>query len=432
MSVFKYHDIQLAYPYHLNFAQEAVYDEEGGVDRILTRFDISIQTLLNIAYLDTIYPDIADAAGNPGTSNVGDIMNTIRSRLLTPRKRLQVLTNGIDLIPPPQILGASTVIGTVDAKNGPQPQHCNITQLTNSTFWLNYRIVAHYVEIPKKDSGGNTLRPFVNNPGNPVLSNRWSETVDLDNCQFSRRTRQGRIFVRSDNIFAASPDALRSAMAVTGVPKGFLRESSSYTISPDGLALQYRITDQEQFKMPPSPAFEAEGTYTESSVSPNGAKRIGQVQLRLKGDKFTPQRDLYQTAVSVAAAKAFLPAATLNGQAYQVALIQSFAIRVNMYQNEVECNIQTWLTPTGAANIGKERTEGLWGLDWKKLAFTPGSDGITGYTPAYRDRGTASLLLQAAAYWNPADTGLQLNRQTDQNNAGLPIGAAGLNLEPNT
>jgi len=98
--------------------------------------------------------------------------------------------------------------GTVDAKNGPQPQSCNVTQLTNTSFLLHVHVVAHYWE----NNGVGTQTPLStgNLSGSDVLSNRWTESVDLDENQFTTKTRSGKFIIRTDNVDGFVADNLAS------------------------------------------------------------------------------------------------------------------------------------------------------------------------------------------------------------------------------
>ena len=417
MSVVTYNNVSLPYCFITNLRQEVVYDDEGGVDWFCTKFDVEVQSVLNSNYLSLIAPSLVGTTTNPV-----DIMNVIRSSLLKPRRSLSITFNGVQLIPA-QTAGS----GLVDVRNGPKPQSCIITQLTNTTFLVTYRIVAHYWE--NNNLTGSS--PAVSNQsGNNVLYNRWTETVDIDKQNYTRRTREGKFVIRSDNASGVIADQLRNQMAVVGVPQGFLRESASYTVSPDGLAIQYRIVDKEQFKMPPSPAFEPNGEYIETSTY-KGVHRYAECRVALKGDKVTNQSDLIEKAVQVASSKLAIANSDAPGTT-DIALLERAVVRVNMYDNEVECVMRAMLKPAGGSSgsemTGDGRKDGVWGFRYDGMAITPFSEQPIA-PPNYLNRGTASLLLQAAAYWDPSLGGTQLDPVGGQNTTGLPPGTAGVTQE---
>ena len=403
MSLLNYNGVTLPYVRITDFSQSALRDESE-TDWYLTKFDIAAEAVINTDYITTICPDMLDK-----TTNVADVMTIIRTRLLAHRKRLSIVFNGTDLVPAKQ----TGITGDVDAMNGPRPMSCDITQLTNTTFFIRYRIVAHYWE--SHDESPNV--PVPNNPGNNVLYNRWSESQEIDGRGFSRRVREGKFVIRSDNRAGQIADTFRSQMAVVGVPTGFLRESSSYTVDPSGLGLAYRIVDQEVFKQPPNPAFEAVGSYTESFAR-GGASRFGEVRVNLKAAKGVFQRVLLDVAVAVASSKI-----GANGA---VAVFENSSVTVNMYDNEVSVHL---LARFLKENEIKKRFYNIAGNRFgDPMVFTPLSDvknKANRPKPEYLDRGSANLLLQAAAYYDPALRNTQLNPTTGQLNQGTEPGKGG-------
>lgn len=434
MSLLVYNGVTLPLSLVTTFNQEPVYDDSK-TDWCLTKFDVGVQAVINADYISVIDPTIGTVL------NAAHAMNAIRTKLLQPRKTLSFSFNGVDIIP--QKAG---VLGTVDAKNGPKPQMCSVTQLTNTTFLIGYHITAHYWENPPPQAD-NAVKPnpIANRPGNNVLFNRWSETQTIDSCGFSTRTRTGKYAIRSDNVDGATADGIRSQMAVVGVPPGFIRESSNYTVTPDGLAIEYTIVDKEQFKMPPSPAFRAEGHYTETTMT-NGAVRWGEVNIKLFGNKPTllggrdpgvkgpvnTQTFLIEAALSIASAKIRLNSPIrpqgFNGPLPGFALLQQCVITVDMYSNIVHIKMRVRMLPTTSAKSMKNKTRGVAGFElFQDMAITPGSD-LVEYTPAYQDRGSARFLLHSAAYFDPS-LKATLNKVSEQMTLGKEPGTAGKNPE---
>lgn len=446
MSLLNYNGITLPYPITTGFSQNVLYDPEGGVDWYCTQFDISVQAILNVNYLSTIFNSAL--IGAAAADNAALIMDAIRTTLLQPRRTLSFKCNGVELIPQQQgVDGTPIGSGTVDAQNGPKPQSCVITQLNSVTFLINYRIIAHYWE---NNNRNNSTLAIQNQAGGEVLYNRWTETVDIDNCMYSTRTRSGKFIIRSDNISGSMVDAFRTQMAVVGVPRGFLRESSSYTVTPDGLGMQYRVVDREVFKMPPTPAYTAEGYYRDQSVKPGAFKRYGEVYVKLRGSKdkyLSPQDKLLTAAVIICAKKLGLANDAGRASVAQSMILQEATITIGMYDNYVECYMRA-LFP-----VGEERKFGVVGfLDFIAsarafLCTTPyPNGGISDFQPppTYKDRGTASILLQAAKYYDPSlqNNALAFGSSISSNNPdtargsaksqmnnGLKIGEAGVNPE---
>lgn len=399
MSVVAYGNVVLPYAMITSFKQEAVYDDEGQVDWYLTRFDVECQAVLNYNYLPILAPDLVGETQNPAY-----IMAVVRNRLLKPKQRLSVQINGVELIP------QNGLPGSVDADNGPKPQSCNITNLTDVTFMLTFRIVASYWELQQGSSTLSTA-PQGGGIGNAVLFNRWSESIDIDNLNYTKRTREGKFVIRSDNNRGIIADIARAQMATVGVPVDFIRESSSYKIAPNGLAVMYRVTDKEQFKMPPFPAYEADGKFSVSSGSGAGAIRFAQCDLTLKGAKGTDQAVLLQAAIGIVTSKMKANGLSLfgvvTGPLKSLSIIKNFNVNVDMYKNEVTISVRA------QHNLGKNpiipqqsaasRFQGVLAFDWQAMVTTPGSEqGQVQQPLAYPAYGTAGLLLQAASYYDPA------------------------------
>jgi len=417
MSLVTYNGITLPYTYITNFAQEAVMDEYQ-TDLMLTKFDITMNCVINAAYLAMLAPTFPSLSAS--TSAV-DMMNAVRASLLQPRRALSIVFNGVELIP--KVQGNK---GTVDSKNGPIPQTCSVTQLGATTFLMVYHIVAHYWE----NLSINDKAPLTTNlQGNVVLSNKWSETADYDNLQGQTLTREGKCFIRSDNSQGLIADQIRTTMCVTGVPNGFLRDRSRYTVDPSGLALAYFMVDSEVFKMPPSPAYEARGEYYENTTK-GGGKRYAQVTVGLKGSKTTSQTDMLYTCVHVCMAKIGQRTRAFGG-ASAAFILEEGSIRMGMYKNEVECTLRALI------GVSAARTKDVYGGSSAAVAAftgvnseTPRSTGSDTYQPSYNAYGTANILLQAAAYYDPSFAETTLNEVTGQLTFGQLVGSAGILKEP--
>jgi hypothetical protein len=316
--------------------------------------------------------------------------------------------------------------------------------MTDNLFIMEYSVQATYWE----NYSTHPSLPVSNQAGNNVLYNRWTEKVEMDDCQYSTRTREGKFMIRSDNASGFIADQMRSQMAVLSVPEGFLRQSTNSSLSPDGLTLSYTITDKEVFKLPPDPAFHAEGEYTESSNTPGGSVRFAACRVSMRAPKTVPQAKLVSTAVGVAAAKCLLNATDIKrigvpGNKAKPQLMSS-SIQIGLYDNTVEVNLRYMIQTI------KQRRNGIAGFALDNpgapgsLTYTPGSEKGEAKTPPYKDRGSAGLILQAAGYWDPNLSAVTLgpgfdavpdNPLTDTNNRKInnafrPLpGTAGANSE---
>lgn len=461
MSVFKYNGVILPYPLHTNFSQEVVYDDvqgEGGggnTDKAYTRFDISLTAVLNTNYLTYM--------GITGPTNPAELMVKIRSALLEPRRDLSVTVGGTELIPS----GPGFNVGTVDAKNGPHPQFCRITQLTNETFLVQYGIVAHYWENPTIGPDGK----ITYEQGGDILYNRWSEVVEINQLLLSKVTRTGKYTIRSDNKSGKKADDYRFQAAIAGVSLGFLRESQRFAISPDGLSVNYQIVDQEVYKMPPfipgevHGAYAAKGTYSETNTPGKtggscGHTRTAIVDLHLWGSKLTSQEKLIQVALAIGNRKLVdnSPAAAYNAKALQtaggsngdsgkagvsgskgppsniIALLQKIHIDVDLYNNYVHVMMAAVMKPHQRKDKKSREADQAMGIP-KDMTSTPGSTGYNidgrGFTPTTRSRGTWGGKIFASKY-RDASLDSSINLKARNYTVGLAPGEAGATAESKT
>jgi hypothetical protein len=309
---------------------------------------------------------------------------------------------------------------------------------------MTWKVKACYWENNQLTLDG--AEKVLNQPGNPVLYNRWSETQELNDCLFTTKTREGKFVIRSDNSEGFIVDKFRDRMAILGVPPGWLRTSSTYKVDPSGLGLEYRHTDVEQFKMPPVPAYKANGNYTESTLR-YGAQRWGEIHLRLDGSKNTSQSEMMQVAMGICSAKlrangVQVDQLGLGGpgaeQNKKIGILEYMHVKTGMYENFVEITMRARLKQSKVLNGAKNNNPAkVWGYDPDAFTFTPGSEELRDTSAMYPSRGTAgvngnSLLLQAAAYYDPSLRNTRIDPKTGQLNAPnqLEVGQAGQKLEP--
>lgn len=392
--IIQYNGIVLPYAATTRFDKTAVPDPSN-TDLILQRYDIDVVVTLNYRYMAAILQDELAADDLPNTTAAACAVR-IADQLMERRKILGVTFNGFDMIP-----GGMSASREVDSANGPIPQYCRYTDMGNETFLFQYGIVAHYYEITDPET-------LENLPGRtPVVYNRWKETVTLDDTDAAVRVREGSFRIRSDPSTPVTPDMLRSQMAVLSIPTGFLRTASRYSLSEDGLTLSYSITDKESFKNPPSPAFRARGYYRETALGVGGVVKYGECRTQLWGASTNgSQVNLLETAIAVCVGKLDIVGAPLGAAVTKTGTILLHAItEVNHYENQVDVLIKVQI-PIGTKRFGGRDLK-LAGLTDKQTQV-PLSEALPGLslkgpsTPTYRNYGQAGILLQAAAYFDPA------------------------------
>ncbi len=425
MALLSYNGISLPYSDLTRFRQDVMYDPEGRTDAYLSRFDIEVQCVINLQYIDQLLPE--DLRPNPGegftaAGNAASIMQYIQTRLMQPRKFLSVIFNNVELIPKVQANA-----GFVDSDNGPKPIYADPTLMTDTMFLLVFRIHASYFINAGYDATTQQFRTV--RAGSPVLYNRWMDAISIDNCNYTRRIRQGRYAIRSDNSQRATIDTFRPQMAVMGIPGGFVRESTQYTVDPSGLALTYTIVDKEVYKLPPFPAFEADGEYVETTVN-NGTIKRGMCRVRLRGSKTTPQNRLAERAMGICARKLRMQGAQLGGavgdQVRPFGILNKAVVATKLYENEVECVMDVLMHLENT----RGRFHGISQLQFSRnFGETPGSEANQASTPNHLLRGTENYLMEAAAYFDPSLQNQFVDQATNNLNRGLVPGQAGTQQE---
>lgn len=394
MSVVVYNGVSLPYPLTSSFDMSAVYDESN-TDRIYTRLNLSVECLINIAYIRQIDATLVGGVTDADLpNNAGSIIVAIRNKLLEPRKSLSFQCNGVELVPQKQ----DGITGDVDAKNGPKPKSCSIIRFTTDSFLVRYEIEAHYWE---KKTNTDVLFTNLNERTGSSLTCRWTESVTMDNCLVSTRVRSGYYVIRSDNVDGRRADDIRTQLAPLAVPKGFLRRKSSYKVDPDGLRVAFEVEDVEYFRKPPPPAYVAEGNYTETSTK-RGAARFGEVRITLKGTVLTDQTQLLKAAFSIAGQKLRLNGAKVGVIAGRpnFKLLEEASAQIDMWENKVTVAIKVRMTGN------RKRIDGIPLADGRTsiipMTYVPNIDAPNNpKPPSYPIRGTANLLLQAAKYFDP-------------------------------
>lgn len=466
MSMIIYNGVSIPYCNTTQFSQTSSYDQYN-IDVCHTKFAIQVQGYIHLDYLIHM---IQDNIKGPNPDNIDirnlgvpGIINAIRARLLVPRRKLSFIVNGIDIIPKTHIdgnranpvvpntvvdpeTGASyfALLGTVDSANGPRPKSCNISRFTNDMFVISFSIEAAYYE---NRTGSNSI----NVVGSNVLTNKWTETVDIDELQMAVRTRSGKFSIRSDNVGVLANSVINT-MAVVGVPSGYIREKSSYTLSEDGLSVSYIVSDKHVYKTPPYPALTATGTYSES-VGRVGIVRHSEMNMTLSSSSRISQINLIRRAVQIAmvklSARGFRPA--IGGiTATTPGVLEAMRISAGMWENTVSLFVRARMptistfeplntfvftpftdrdAPVNVVVLGHPVFTSIPPVPPVPLDATWPSRG-------YRVRGASNIGLTAAAYFDPSlreyrvnqETGLLENREPGSAPLVLP-GRAGIEPE---
>lgn len=259
--------------------QQAVYDPVSQTDMMYTKFTIQSSSVLAVP--------TALAGESPA-----DTMKRIRHMLLVPRRAFSMSVGGREMI---AVSAIDADGNALDDANGPKPISCDISQITESTFKIDYAIEVCLTDcdnlsaLRNNGNRGAAVRP-------EWLSMRYTMSHDINEEGYSTISVDGGLTCKSSLLASGGPDTLRGMVTPLPIP-GFKRHSK-YTISADGLTLHFSITDTEMYITPPPGTVKARGTHTVST--PNGGKFIIDVNLTLEGRKETPKKDLLQMAVAIA------------------------------------------------------------------------------------------------------------------------------------
>lgn len=383
MSRFIYNGVELSYIRTKSITHEPEYDDTG-VDYLWTKVTFDIEAVLNTTL---------------GGSSPAQQIVAIRQALETPRKRLQFIVNTDTIL---------DVNDTTDVRIGPLPEPCVVTQIGGEqTFLISYRISTWIVECV---SPGLTPQ---------YQSHRWKEAVRIDENFYTRKTRTGKLYVRSDII--ANVDSLRDlGVVLPPLDNGFKLGPGGIevTIQEDGLALMYSWEEQEVYLQPPAPATKAEGEYIESTNTPDGAIRYGECRVRLTGAKNSDQGALLIQAIIICLNTVSPTGKVASSADDSNPLLMSSAVRKSLYENQVEVTMKVFM------KSGKGRTKQL-GMDLGNFASIPKGSEPGTLPPDPGTRGTAAIKLFANALQDPCSPAqVQLSSQAGQQRAlstsGLP------------
>lgn len=384
----------------LGFNQEAIYDESN-TDLECVKITIAGHCVLS--QCPGRAPFLPGAVGDPAATALAKTRLT--SAFMKPQQSISFTVNGTEMMPSSS---------TIDARNGPRPLRCNVISITEGAFLCDVAIESHWVETSPagSDGDGNQLK----NEVGQILSHRWSETAKIDLNFYTTKTRTGKIVVSSaaynskKGIFL---DKLRETLITTSIEPGFVRLDSQYTVHPNGLEMRYSIVDQERFRLPPAPASDAEGDYTITTQMTNGPGRFVTCRIKLTGPKKVQSNPgiLMKAALGIALnqcrkAGGFFPT--------------KVDFHEQLYRNEVEVMVAGRLNQQKRNRSEKKTLNLEAGL--KNIGMAPlGSERGLARSPDPGTRGTANLLLRAAAFHDPS-LGQTLDRTDNSVSGGIVPG----------
>lgn len=180
-----------------------------------------------------------------------------------------------------------------DLNNGPRCLQFDIISVRANEL---FEVRATF-EVCKLECESGDGRAEVNKSG--VLSNRWSVVDYIDNNKMTDRTISGRLRVTTPLL---SPHHFRGWVVPT-LQAGFRRDSVEFTVTEDGLWLQYTIVDKEIAYAAPYPATSWELEHIEKSDT--ALTMEASVNVVLTGDRDVPRRELFAIAMAIVKAKLY-------------------------------------------------------------------------------------------------------------------------------
>lgn len=282
MATYIYDGIAIQMAQTLEFTAEPEYDPSG-TDMLWVKYTIQVRGF--VASSEAKAPGVGDSLKTALT------YSTLKARLESPRRQMLYRIGDTDLVTVGTVPFAPNASGPgMDDKLGPHPLPCRITTPNSGTFMVECGCIVRLVNCPPQCPQGQSRI----NPN--VVSLRWTQTESFDQNWYSRLKTKGKLIVRSSLLQSA--DNFR-ALTVPGLLNDYQRMSSTYTLSPDGLELDFEYEDLEVAFLPPIGATKASGSYT-SRVEQPGVNRFGTVQITLEGKKGTSRRLLMNRALAIA------------------------------------------------------------------------------------------------------------------------------------
>lgn len=268
MSLFRYNGVYI----HLSKTDFTVTDEKdpSGSDVLWYKYTVKVRGFIS--------PSLGQFPGVSGADQSHVMQAALQHHLQAPRRSLLYQ------------IGNTTILeqdGGMDAHLGPFPVQVHVKAPVAGVYPVDFTVEC------RKSSCGDEC-----DVGHPVVSLRWEQTESFGENWEATLTTSGLLICRSDLLLSA--DSFRP-LCVPPVLPDYKRVQSSYTLSPDGTRLRFNFVDKEYDRLPPYPATKADGQFVVQVT--NGAKRVGNVRVKLEGQKGTSRSHLMLVAIYMAYAK---------------------------------------------------------------------------------------------------------------------------------
>ncbi len=364
--------------------RDVAYDDimsEDGIDYLYTKVTITVQGYLALTssggspgaspqFVSAVKSPAAAAAPAPGGIVGGAVgaagfgggaagaaltLVSAQQLLEIPRKSLLFQTDNVIIKADP----------TTDVRNGPFPQVLSINRIDSiNAILVTFRVVTFKYNTPSASQ-----KPI-------FVSNRWTEEETRNNQWLSHKTRTGKVVILGG---AGQIDInLMKAVVTPAIPLGYVRDKVTFSTAMDGLSLSYGVYDREVVQLPPAPAVEADGDYTEVFPWP-GAYREGTASIRFKGTRgWGIPSHMMQTGVAMCVRQ--LIRAGMN----QDDINKKYAFELSLRHHYMSISVEVSLRTRFSATINKNPINDyaqFWAQPWRpyEACGTPGFSTIGNY-----------------------------------------------------
>lgn len=363
-TVFTYGGYSLPHAKTESYKYETVMDPSN-TNVMYTRHTLQIRGIL--------YPGIAPSRTG---ETAWDCFNRIRHEFARNRRPLLYAQNKKVVI--------EIATGDIDCENGPKAISFDPVLITQESVTVIFTVIVCTVDCSASTASRRGWS-----------SNTWTETEDYNKTGLCTLTTHGTLIVAGD--LRRSPDQFRHIMAPR-IRNGYQRERSSYTLSPDGLRMEYTFVDQEFDVSPPYGALDARGVFM---IIRAGARWMAQCTVSLHGKKSVPKQNLMVLAAEIVFSKlrSVAPPQVSSGGLRQEPVTTHAYFKEQLYENAVEISFQCSILPETLGTARSGPRYNLFGteLPGSPAAFQPG------VAPPLRGN-NEFLTMLAAAFDDPCVT----------------------------
>jgi hypothetical protein len=282
------------------FTQESVYDDLSGTD--LLHFKYTIRVVGYIHNLPVAQPQQTNSAtfgflpntgglNAAGKPSAADQLNHLHYLFNTRQTFQMSIGSYVVLFAQPANIPGQANISGFDCNNGPRAKVISVDSIASDTI-MRVECEFEICQVQCDITGGT-------NNATGVINNRWSCVDDINSDWFTTRTFTGRLRCSSSMI---NPNTFRN-LVVPPLQQGMRRDSMHFTVTEDGLNLDYTVIDKEIAFSAPAPATDWSLRVTSRRDLNTNISWYTDVDIMLKGDRYCDKKKLITIASAIADAK---------------------------------------------------------------------------------------------------------------------------------